>query len=58
MITVPTGERQVFGHGLASMLHGDDMIGFVWKDCVILVEQAIFAALAGALPHDQPQIRR
>ena len=54
-ITVGTGQRQVLLGGGTAVLHGDDVVRFVRKKQVLFVDEAILAALPGALPDSQAQ---
>ena len=51
VVTVPAGEGEVVGDSRASVLGGNDMIGFVRKDSIIFVQEAILATGPCALPH-------
>src|SRR5439155_8985778 len=43
VVTVPAGERKIFGDTLPSVLRGNDVIRFVRKDSIIFVKEARLA---------------
>ena len=57
-VTVDTGQGQVCGCGLATVLFGDDMVGLVGKQYVAVVNAAIFATTNRPFPDLSAQGRR
>lgn len=58
MVAVVTREGEVLKVGQSAVLRGNDMVGLMWSENVVLVYEAILATTRGPLSHRRSNCRR